>query len=100
MVSLRKKKVISKQGTDAPCSSIVLEFDYNVQYILPIEQGTAILGALAYARRLKSEYQKPKKILDGAGKLQTCYMPEQEIKEIILADLIDPEENSDEEPPF
>ena len=45
-------KVVDNQDSPEPCSYILLELDYNSQYLLPMKEGFDLLNILSKSRRV------------------------------------------------
>ena len=89
-MAISSKKDQQKQGSSSEPSCIVLEFDYDKKYVLPIEQGTAIVKALASARCIKTTYGKSPQLLEAAGDMRIEYISEQQLAELVIEEMIDP----------
>jgi hypothetical protein len=86
------KSVKNTQGEE-PRTSILIKFDYSCQYVLPMEEGGAVVAALAKARKLRNDYKDGDYVMsleDSAGKIDVEYMTEVELKKVILATIINP----------
>ena len=75
-------KVQKNQDDSALCSSILLKFDYNHQYILPFEEGIHMLRALASSQQLSEEYNKPRNVTDRIPDITISFMSLDDINEI------------------
>jgi hypothetical protein len=89
------KKNVSKvnQKPEETSSYIVLEFTSYQKFVLPIEEGTSIIKALAKAKTIEHKYGNEADILhDTAQRLYIEYMSQEELNRIAVRQLIEPDQ--------
>lgn len=85
-------KAKDNQDDLEPCSLILLELGYSAKFILPIEDGMAIVAMLAKGLQLTTDYQKPKR-LSRMKKFSIEYMTETDLNIIRVESALQPEKD-------
>lgn len=83
-------EAIKKVKAEKPKENfMILEFPYDIKYLVPHKDGIAILAALVNAEKLSEEYNKPKRIEEiGREQVNTRLMSHSEYTRYKIAGLL------------